>query len=227
MRRDLPRPLEFVEKMILERRPTVWVALSSGGCGILTRAMVGKHDEDFTEARHTGLAFAYRVIEAIGFASSPNRVSTSQILVDTADTVINDPEHVCLVGTTWQCLPEGVEICSVGTTSVLVFEGDIFREVIIPHSATEFLRSQGHQVNDSRYGMIDTHALGGTKGCSVDNVRVARVPLFPTTTIAIIQDRRLANTIMQLAVPRNELPSFIEAWAPPGKQNRTSVLISL
>ncbi|GHO56435.1 hypothetical protein [Ktedonobacter robiniae] len=163
MRRDLPRPLEFVEKMILECRPTVWVALSIGGCGILTRAIVGKHDEDFTEARRTGMTFAHRVIEAIGFASSPHRVSTPQILVDTADAVINDPKHVCLVGTTWQCLPEGVEICSVGTNSVLVFEGDIFREVIIPHSATEFLRSQGHQVDDLRYGMIGTHALGAQR----------------------------------------------------------------
>ncbi|EFH84876.1 hypothetical protein [Ktedonobacter racemifer] len=76
MRRDLPRPLEFVEKMLLERRTTVWVALSIGGCGILTRAMVGKHDEDFTETQRTGMTFAYRVIEAIGFTSSPNCAST-------------------------------------------------------------------------------------------------------------------------------------------------------
>src|SRR6185437_5885479 len=185
MMRPLPRPLELVEKIILETQPTaVWVALSSGGCGILTRAMVGRHDEDFRETRSTGLEFAHGVVQAISFAPSPHRVSTPQILVDAADAVIDDPEHVCLLATTWQYLPEGVEICSVGANSVLVFEENLFREVIIPHSATEFLRSQGHQVRDW-HGMLATHALGGKNGCRVDDVRVARVPFSPTTTIAI------------------------------------------
>jgi hypothetical protein len=188
--------------------------------------MVGRHDEDFRETRSTGLAFAHGVVQAISFAPSPHRVSTPQILVDAADAVIDDPEHVCLLATTWQYLPEGVEICSVGANSVLVFEGNLFREVIIPHSATEFLRSQGHQVRDW-HGMLATHALGGKNGCRVDDVRVARVPFSPTTTIAIIEDRRLADAITQLAVPRNELSSFLEAWTPPGKRIRTSVLLSL
>lgn len=222
---DLPRSGELVEKIILETRHTVWVALSMGGCGILTRAMVGRHDEDFKETRRIGLAFAHRVVQAIGFASSPHPASTPQSLVEAADAVIDDREHVCLHGTTWQCLSEGVEICSVGTTSVLVCEGNLFREAVIPHSATEFLRSQRHQVRDW-HGMLATHALGGKNGCRVDEVRVARIPFFPTTTIAIIEDRRLADAIIQLAMPRNELPSFIEAWTPPGKRIRTSVLLS-
>src|ERR1700730_9051175 len=106
--RTLPRPREVVEKIILETRPTVWVALSMGGCGILTHAMVGRHDADFRETRRTGLAVAHRVVQAVGFSSSQNPVSTPQILVDAADAVIDDPEQVFLLGTTWQCLPDGV-----------------------------------------------------------------------------------------------------------------------
>lgn len=153
------QPSEFVEKVILETQLTVGVVLSMGGYGILTHAIVGKHDEDYMEARSVGLAFAHRVIQAVGFVSSPNRISTPQILVSTADAVINDLEHVCLLCTTWQRFPEGIEICSVGTNSVLVFEGDSFREAIVPHSAQNFLRSQGYQGGASRYGMITTHAL--------------------------------------------------------------------
>ena len=228
--RPLPRPLELVEKIILETQPTaVWVALSSGGCGILTRAMVGRHDEDFRETRSTGLEFAHGVVQAISFAPSPHRVSTPQILVDAADAVIDDPEHVCLYGTTWQCLPDGVEICSVGTNSVLVFEKGDLQEVIVPHSINELLRSQGRALHPLGR-QVATHALGSRKSarsCGVDDVRVAHVPLAPTTTIAIIEDRRLADAIIQFAVPRNELPAFIEAWNSPGKRIRTSVLLSL
>lgn len=227
--KNLFRPLGLVEKIILEPRLTVWVALSSGGCGILAHAMVGRHDEDFRETRSIGLEFAYRVVQTMRFASSPHHVSTPQILINTANAVINDPKNIYLFGTTWQYLPEGVEICSVGTTSVLVFEGGTIHDAIIPHSvANEVLRSEGYQVSDPRHQRIPTHALGcEPNGCNIDDVRVICIPLLPTTTIAIIEDRRLADAILEAAVPRNELSSFIEAWIPPGKRIRTSVLLSL
>jgi len=222
----LHKPLELVEKIILETRPSPWVALSIGGCGILTRAMVGKHDENFIEARSTGLAFANRVITTIGLSRSRDRVSIPQILVDTAAEVIDDPKHVSVMCTTWQCLPQEVEICSVGTNSVFVFEEDTIREVIVPHSIRELLRSQGIETNHPN-GRLPTHGLDDGSHCRVEDVRVALVPLLPTTTIAVIKDRQLADDILQHAVPRNELASFIESWNPPGKTIRTSVLISL
>ncbi len=219
--------IEPVEKIILETRLRVWVACSVGGCGILAHAMVGRHDGDHMESRGTALAFAHSVVYKIGLSSSHEDLSTPQILVDTADEVIDDPEHIYLLCTTWRCLPEGVEICSVGANSVLVFEGDVIREAIIPHSINALLQSQGQSPVGNFQGQIATHALGGKKGCKVDDVRVANIPLLPTTTLAIIEDRRLADDIIQHAVPRNDLPSFIEGWDPPGKRIRTSVLISL
>jgi hypothetical protein len=143
-----------------------------------------------------------------------------------AAEVIDDPEHVDLICTTWQSVPEAVEICSIGTTSVLVFEGDTIREVITPHSVKELLRSQGIEMHGPQ-GRLPTRVLGGKNSCSVEDVRVALVPLLPTTTIAVIEDRRLADDLLQHAVPRNELASFIESWDPPGKRIRTSVLISM
>jgi hypothetical protein len=124
-------------------------------------------------------------------------------------------------------MPEGVEICSMGATSVLVFEGDDVKEVITRHTVSEIQRRQGSPVSDSPLAeMVSTYALGGRNSCSVDDVSVALVPLLLTTTIAVIEDRRLAKDIIGLAVPKDELPSFIEAWNPPGKRIRTSVLIS-
>ncbi len=219
--------IEPVEKIILETRLRVWVACSAGGSGILAHAMVGKHDGDYMESRGTALAFAHSVLYKIGLSSSHKDLPTPQILVNTAAEVINDPEHVYLLCTIWRCLPEGVEICSVGTNSVLVFEGDSIREVITPHSVSAILQSQGRQSNDPKYGMYTTHALGHRNGCSMEDVRIARIPLLSTTTIAIIADRRLADDIIQHAVSQNELPSFIESWDSPGKRIRTSVLISL
>lgn len=222
----LYKRLELVEKVILETRLNVGVVLSISGCGILARAMVGKHDENFREARSTGLAFAHRVVSTIGLSGSHDRISTPQILVDTAAEVIEDPKHVGVMCTTWRCLPEGVEICSVGTNSVLVFEGDIIREAVTPHSIRELLRSRGIETHSPK-GRMPTLALDDGSHCKVEDVRVALVPLLPTTTIAVIEDRRLADDILQHAVPRNDLSSFIESWTPQGKKIRTSVLISL
>jgi hypothetical protein len=225
---DLPRPLELVEKIILETRSgRAWIALSIGGCGILAHAGIGRHLREHQEERSIALKFTSRVLHALGDSPANERLSTPQILVDTAVAVIDDPQHVGLFCATWQCMPEGVEICSVGTSSVLVFEGDdAIQEAIDPHSVNTFLRNKGLSIDPVRGGRIPTHALGGPNSCTVDDVRVTHVPFLPTTTIAIIEDRRLADNIMQTAVPRNELPSFIEAWAPPGKRIRTSVLIS-
>lgn len=50
--------LELVEKIIVQTHHNVWVAFSIRGCGILARALVGKHDEDLMETRRTALTFA-------------------------------------------------------------------------------------------------------------------------------------------------------------------------
>ena len=102
------------------------------------------------------------------------------------------------------------------------------QEAVVPHSvANGFLQKYGQPVSDPTKGRIATHVLGGRNSCSVDDVRVARVPLSATTTIAIIVDRRLVDTIIEQNVSRHDLPSFIEGWMPRGRRNRTSVLISL
>lgn len=230
---DLPRSQEFVEKILLETRPTPWVALSIGGCGILTRALAwrdsygGGHDEYYMRARSFAFAFAHDVMSAIGLSAPHEQHPTPQVLVEAATALNDGLTHVALYCTTWQWVPAGLEICSVGSNSVLIFEDSNIREVVVPNSINALLQRQGHdQVHDSR-GQIATHALGGPHGCSVDEVSIARIPFAPTTTIAIIQDRRLVDAIRERSVPRDALPSFIEAWAPSGKRIRTSVLISL
>jgi hypothetical protein len=104
---------EPVEKIILETRQSGWAAFSIGGCGILTRALVGRHQKEYWESRRIALTFAHRVVQAVGFSLPHDRVPTPQILAEAADAVIDDPEHVFFLATTWQYLPEGVEICSV------------------------------------------------------------------------------------------------------------------
>ncbi len=224
--------VELVEKIIVDTHSRAWIALSIGGCGILARAFIGRHLREEREDRSLALEFAYHVLHAIGFSFSHERVITPQILVDVADVVIRDPEHVGFICTTWQCLPEKVEICSVGSCTVLAFEGDTIQKVIAPHNVNELLQSQGTQLqmHESVRGGIVTHVLGSksNKGsCSVDDVKVARIPLLPTTTIAMIEHWQLAEDIMQRAVPANELLSFIESWDLLAKRVRTSVLISL
>jgi hypothetical protein len=223
--------LELVEKIVLQTHHNVWAAFSIRGCGILTRAMIGKHDGDHMETRRTALAFAYQVVRAIGLCFGDERVPTPQILIDAADVAIEDTKRAGLMCTTWQYLPEGVEICSVGSNTVLIYEENTIRKAIAPHTIHELLQSQGIQIQEyeSKGGLV-THMLGSqknSKSCRVDDVRVALVPLLPTTTIAIIANWRLAEDILRYAVPRNELSSFIESWDVFAVKQRTSVLISL
>ena len=223
---------EPIEKIFLTTPPRGWVTLSIGGCGILVRALIGRHEAKYQESQSIALAFASHVTQAIGLSPLQERASTPQILVEAADAVINDPEHMALLCTTWQRRPEGVEICSVGSNSVLVFERDTVKEAIVPHTVNELLRRQG-KVPSPMHRMYVTHVLGSRKNqksCYVDDVRVARIPLLPTTTIAILEEPLLADVLRERPVPRNELFSFIEAWEyPPGhpSKHKTSVLISL
>lgn len=220
--------VELVEKIIVDTHSRAWIALSMGGCGILAHALIGRHLREGREDRSIALEFAYHVLHSIGFSFSPERVITPQILIDAADAVIRDSEHVGFICTTWQCLSENVEICSVGSCTVLAFEEDTIQKVIAPHNVNELLRSQGKEYHPS--GGIVTRVLGSKNNknsCSVDDVRVARVPLSPTTTIAVIEHWRLAEDIIQQRVLRNELSSFIESWDLLAKRVRTSVLISL
>jgi|SRR5579885_1874522 hypothetical protein len=222
----------LTETIILETQEPQWVVFSIGGCGILVRAMIGRHEAKYQESQGVALAFAYHVMQAIGLSPLQERASTPQILVEAADAVINDPEHMALLCTTWQRVPEGVEICSVGSNSVLVFEKDTVREAITPHTINELLRRQG-KVPSPIHRMHVTHVLGSRKyqdSCRVEDVRVALIPLLSTTTIAITEEPLLADALLEHPIPRNELFSFVEKWEyPPGRlaKRKTSVLISL
>jgi hypothetical protein len=223
------RRSEPIEKIILATQQPGWVAFSIGGCGILTCALVGRHQKEYQESQRIALAFAYHVVQAVSFSLLHNPVSTPQILVDAADTVIDDPEHVFLIGTTWQYLSGEVEICSVGSNSVLVFEGQTIREVIAPQNVSELLRKQG-QMPDLKYRYQVTHVLGSRKSkksCLTNDIRITRIPLLPNTTLAVVVNRLLVEAMMEQAIPGSELFSFIEKWNPPGKKRSTSVLISL
>lgn len=225
--KNVQKPREPVEKVTLETRPPRSIALSMGGCGILTRALVGRHARKYRESESIALVFAHTVVQAMGCSLLDDQWSTPQILVEVADTVIDDPEHVNLLCTTWKYLPEEVEICSVGSNSVLVFEGDTVQKALISHAINELLRIQGQQPNPMHRMQI-THALGSKqneKSCRIDDVRVVLIPLLPTTTIAVIEEPLLADAILERSVPRNQLSSFIESWNP--RRRRTSVLISL
>ncbi|HEU5376784.1 MAG TPA: hypothetical protein VFV38_15215 [Ktedonobacteraceae bacterium] len=222
----MQRQKKPIEKIFLETRPPECVALSIGGCGILTRALVGRHAMRYRESQSIALAFAHVVVQALGFSPSSERLSTPQILVDAADAVIDDPEHVFLLGTAWRYQPEGVEICSVGSNSVLVFEQDTVREVIVPHTINELLKRRG-QEPEPKSRMQVTHVLGSKRGqesCHTNDVRVALIPWLPTTMIAVIEERLLADAILEGTIPRNQLSSYIEMWEPP--QRKTSILIS-
>ncbi len=226
-----PTQGEPIEKILLESPHFKWTALSIGSCGILARALVGRHAREYRESQKITLAFAHQVTQALGFAPVPERVSTQQILVDAADAVIDDSEHVMVLCTTWEYIPEGVEICSVGSNSVLVSEQEMVREALMPHTVNDLLRSQG-QVPDPRHRLQITHALGSRKNeksCRMEDVRVARIPLLPTTTIAVLEDPLLAEALVAHPVPGNEIWSFLEQWSPPEMRIRTriGVLISL
>ncbi|MBA2679865.1 MAG: hypothetical protein H0U76_15895 [Ktedonobacteraceae bacterium] len=227
----LPTQGEPIEKILLESPQFKWVALSINGCGILARTMVGRHAREYRESQKITLMFAHRVIQALGFAPAPERVSTQQILVDAADVVIDDPERVMVLCTTWEYVPEGVEVCSIGTNSVLVSEQETVREALMPHSLNELLRSQGH-VPDPIHRRHVTHFLGSRKNedsCHVEDVRVARIPLLPTTTIAVLEEPLMAEALVAHPIPGNEIWSFLEQWSPPEMRIRTriGVLISL
>lgn len=228
-----PGRREPIEKIFLNTPPRGWVVLSIGGCGILARTLMGRHQEEYLETQGVAMMFAHRVIEAVGF-SLDQELSIPQILVDMADAVIEDPKDVSLLCTIWRYLSEEVEICSVGSNEVLVFEHESVRKAFTSHSIgeSEMVRSQGLVVPPIHRRQI-THALGSRKNqksCHVDDVRVTRIPLLPTTTIMVTEEPLLADALLGHPVPRNELFSFIEAWEyPPGRpaKRKTSVIISL
>lgn len=217
-----------VEKIMLDNRRNGWVAVGFGGCGIIAQALVGRHHRKVNESQGIALAFAHQVVQTLGFSSSFDHASTPQLLVDTADALIDEPELVIVQCTTWKTLPEQVEICSVGINSVLVFEGDVAREVIAPQSINQLLRKQGKAPSWRHRNQI-TCALGSRnneKNCRVEEVQVALIPISPGTTIAVIEERFLVDDFLERALPASELSAFIASWNPPGKPIRTSVILS-
>jgi hypothetical protein len=226
-----PGPLELVEKIILETRSgRAWVALSIGGCGILAYANIGRHLRGHQEERSIALTFASSVLYALEASSVDSRPSTPQILANTADAVIDEPEHVSLVCTTWKCLPGGIELCSIGANTVLAFEGETIRQIIAPDTVCELLKSQGKPSVHGPTTHIAMKALGSKKNsgsATSEDVRVAVVPLLPTTIIAVIGHVQLAEDIIAEHVPGHKLSSFIEAWDREAKKARTSILLSL
>ncbi|GHO48678.1 hypothetical protein KSX_68410 [Ktedonospora formicarum] len=218
-----------VEKISLETQQFKWSVLSTGNCGILVKPLIGRHEREYHENQRLGLAFAHHVIQQLDGDPSSERLSTPQLLLDAADAVITDPDFMFLLMTTWRYVPEGVEICSVGANTVLVFEQDTIEEVIVPHTALEWLKQQGQSIHAPLFANPVTHMLGSRKSqksCRIEDIRVALVPLLPTTTIAIIAEQLLVEAIQEQRIPRNELSSFIETWSPPGRMRTTSVLIS-
>ncbi len=228
-----PGRREPIEKIFLNTPPRGWVVLSIGGCGVLAQTLMGSYVKEYMESQKVAMRFAHRAIEAVGF-SPDQALSTLQILVETADAVIEDPERVFLHGTIWRYLSEEVEVCSVGSNEVLVFEQGNVRKALTSHSISEseMVRSQGLVVPPIHRRQV-THTLGSRKNqksCQAEDVRVARIPLLSTTTIMITEEPLLADALLAHPVPRNELFSFIEGWEyPPGRpaKRKTSVLISL
>ncbi|HLG78444.1 MAG TPA: hypothetical protein VKX46_18660 [Ktedonobacteraceae bacterium] len=218
------------ERVILEAYSPEWIVCSIGTCGILTRALVGKLGREYHESQRLALEFAHQVVRAVGIVPPDERVSTPHILVEAADALIDDPEHILLLATTWRYLPEGIEICSAGSNSVLLVEGTMMREVITPHTVLAQLQSQGYQLSFKQKMQIRnqlTRSLGSRKNrlrCRADEVQMALVSWSPGTTIAIFEDRLLVEDLLEHPVPRSELSSFIDAWPHP--RGKTSVLIS-
>ncbi len=222
------KPIAPVAKIMLDIRQNGWITVSIGGYGIVAQALVGRHHRKVNESQGIALEFTHRVVQAIGFSSSPHHPSTPPLRVDIADALIDEPKLVILQCTTWQMMTEQIEICSVGANSVLVFEGETTREVIVPQTVNELLRRQGKAPSWKR-GNIITHALGSRsneKSCRVEEVQVARIPVSPGTTIAVIEERFLVDDFLERALPASALSSFIESWNPPGRPIRTSVILS-
>lgn len=223
-------PYYPIEKVILETRAPERVVCSIGNGGIFTRALIGRHARKYRESQDIALEFAHQAVRAVGLVPAHERTATAQILVDLADALIDDPKHVQFLATTWQYLPEGVEICSVGSNSVLVVEGERVREAVTPHTVIDLLRHQGYTLNPEerkRHRMQLTRALGSRANqwsCQVNEVQVALIPWVPAATIVICEERLLADALLERPVPGHEIPSFIEAWKRP--RGKTCVLIS-
>jgi hypothetical protein len=218
------------ESILLDTRDHAHVALSIRGSGILTKALIGRLG-GYEEAQRTAIDFAYRVVRAIGLSfADGERLPTPQILVDAADAVITDP-LASLTCTTWKWLAEGIEVCSIGANTVLLFQENTIRQLIAPHTVYELLKSQGGPLPSLHLGSahVPLKALGLKKHSqigTVEDIRVAVVPLYPTSTLAVIEEPCLAEEIVEQQVPRQDLASFIESWDGLAKKLRTSVLIS-
>ncbi|GCE12000.1 hypothetical protein [Tengunoibacter tsumagoiensis] len=211
-----------IGKFFVEMNYDTWIVMNVGECGIIARAVYGNK---WTE-RSAGISFASRVLQEISSLEKDERGQTPRILINTALAVNVLPESgfIC---TTWQCFPDFIEICSVGTNSILMSNSSIMQEAITRHSVDHLLNYDEPQ-RDLRWRNTITHILGNENGCHIEDIRVFRTPLLQDTKIAIIVERRLAYDIIKQKISPQNLSSFIDNWScPPGRKNRTSVLLSL
>ncbi len=221
--------VEFIEQILVETREHRWVTLSLGGCGILTRAFIGRHALVYNEAQRIGMRFAQQVMQGLVNVPPEERLPTPQILEEAAEAVIEDPGHVFFFVTTWCARPEGIEVCSIGVATVLVLEGGQVREVVPSSERLAQLRQIGDPYQLQVWYLLGD-ALGARRnrqqGLHRDPIECVTIPLTPATTVAIVTDRRLAAAILKQQVGREQLLSFIKTWPFPAGKYRTCVLLS-
>ncbi|GCE12019.1 hypothetical protein [Tengunoibacter tsumagoiensis] len=221
------RKQRIVTHSIVEKTIRRWIVVNMAEHGIVVRAIYG----NMWTGRHAGLAFASRVLQEVSWLESHERGQTPRILIDTARATNVEPQggFIC---TTWQCFPDSIEICSVGTNTVLVGDANGMQEVLVRHSIDEAIKQDGI-INDERQKAIrfhrftTTHVLGGEKGCTIEDIRVVQIPLVQDTVIGILGDNVIASEAVRQKIPGSQLFSFIQDWTPIERVERTSVVISV
>ena len=220
----LPNPLQTVEQIRIEKHSQHWMVMSSSGCGILASAVIGRHWMQYHEGQRRGLAFASAVLQAM-HAQPPQAPSlTPHLLLDSADTLIDDPKRLLFMCTTWQYLEEGVEICSIGTNTVLTMGPEGSHVVIAPHSVNEILKSEGQAPHRLAQYQI-TRALGSSN-CTIEDIRTVLVPFTPGTTLVMVIEPFFGDALLDHPVSTQELDAFVGEWNTDGRKNSSYVQIS-
>ncbi|GCE12001.1 hypothetical protein [Tengunoibacter tsumagoiensis] len=222
------RKQRIITQSIVEKTISGWIVVDMAEHGIVVRAIYG----NMWTGRHAGLAFASRVLQEVSWLESHERGQTPRILIDTARATNVEPQggFIC---TTWQCFPDSIEICSVGTNTVLVGDANGMQEVLVRHSIDEVIKQdaikRGELPKDAYhfYRFFATHVLGDKKGCMIEDIRVVQIPLVQDTVIGILSDHEIASEAVRQKIPGFQLFSFIQDWTPIERVERTSVVISV
>ncbi|GCE12008.1 hypothetical protein [Tengunoibacter tsumagoiensis] len=222
------RKQRIFTQSIVEKTIRRWIVVNMAEHGIFVRAIYG----NMWRERHAGLAFASRVLQEVSWLESHERGQTPRILIDTARATNVEPQggFIC---TTWQCFPDSIEICSVGTNAVLVGDANGMQEALVRHSGDEVIkqdaikRGERLQYANLFHRFTVTHVLGSEKGCKIEDIRVVQIPLVQDTVIGILSDHEIASEAVRQKIPGSQLFSFIQDWTPIERVERTSVVISV